>query len=231
MVEGLRLLTLGAPFQGASRHIDKEFTVSHDATLQVADLDAGLIYRLFSGAIAPRPIAWVSTLSSEGHANLAPFSFFNVASVAPPILAFSPLLNGEGGTKDTVANLREVGECIVHIGGEALAEALNTTSASLPRDGDEFEHAGLTKAPLGDLRVPRISEAPIAFGCRLHDILTFGDQPLSGNLVLAEVTVIHADPKVWDGRHVGREALAPIGRMAGSDYIRCTDLFALERPK
>ncbi|MBY5943161.1 flavin reductase family protein [Halomonas sp. DP5N14-9] len=206
-------------------------TVSDDATLKVSDLDAGLIYRLFSGAIAPRPIAWVSTLSESGHANLAPFSFFNVASVDPPVLAFSPLLNGEGATKDTIANLKQVGECIVHIGGEALAEALNATSASLPPEGDEFDHAGLTKASLGDLRVPRIQEAPVAFGCRLHDILHFGDRPLSGNLVLAEVTVIHADPRVWNGRHVSCDALAPIGRMAGSDYARCTDLFSLERPK
>ena len=205
--------------------------MNDDATLTASELDSGILYRLFSGAIAPRPIAWVSTVSKDGHANLAPFSFFTVASVAPPVLAFSPLLNGEGATKDTIANLKDVGECVVHIGGEALAQALNATSASLPPQDDEFEHAGLTKAPLGDLRVPRIAEAPIAFGCKLRDILHFGDSPLAGNLVLAEVTVIHAAPEVWNGRHVGVEALKPIGRMAGSDYIRCTDLFALERPK
>ncbi|RAH36474.1 flavin reductase family protein [Halomonas sp. SL1] len=189
------------------------------------------MYRLFSGAIAPRPIAWVATVDAEGRANLAPFSFFNVASVNPPVLAFSPLLNGEGKAKDTLHNLDEVGECVIHVGSEALAEALNATSASLPRGEDEFDHAGLTKAPMGELRVPRIAESPIAFGCRLREVIRFGDSPLAGNLVLAEVVAVHAAPEVWDGRHVDIETLRPVGRMAGSDYSRTTDLFALERPK
>ncbi|RTQ97815.1 flavin reductase family protein [Halomonas nitroreducens] len=202
-----------------------------DASHSVDGLDTGSLYRLFSGAIAPRPIAWVATVDAAGRANLAPFSFFNVASVDPPVLAFSPLLNGEGAAKDTIRNLDEVAECVVHIGGEALAEALNATSASLPRGEEEFAHAGLTKAPLGELRVPRIEEAPVAFGCRVRDVIRFGDRPLAGNLVLAEVTVIHADASVWNGRHVDLEALRPIGRMAGADYSRCTDRFALERPE
>lgn len=193
-------------------------------------LEAGTIYRLFSGAIAPRPIAWVATVDAEGRANLAPFSFFNVASVNPPVLAFSPLLNGEGKAKDTLENLDEVGECVIHVGSEALAEALNATSASLPRGEDEFDHAGLAKAPMGELRVPRIAASPIAFGCRLREVIRFGDSPLAGNLVLAEVVAVHAEPEVWDGRHVDIETLRPVGRMAGSDYSRTTDLFALERP-
>ncbi|MDT8895600.1 flavin reductase family protein [Halomonas sp. I1] len=202
-----------------------------DALLTADTLEAGTLYRLLSGAIAPRPIAWVATIDAAGHANLAPFSFFNVASVDPPVLAFSPLLNGEGNAKDTLRNLDEVAECVVHIGGEALAEPLNATSASLPRGEDEFDHAGLTKAPLGELRVPRIAEAPIAFGCRLHEVIRFGDRPLAGNLVLAEVVAVHADPGVWNGRHVDIEALRPIGRLAGADYSRTTDRFALERPR
>lgn len=200
------------------------------AFLDPAALDTGIIYRLMSGAIAPRPIAWVSTVDARGNANLAPFSFFNVASVDPPVLAFAPLINGQREAKDTVRNLEEVGECVVHIGGEALIEALNATSATLPADEDEFEHAGLEKAPFGDLKVPRIAEAPIAFGCRIRDVIGFGDRPMSGRLVLAEVVIIHADPRVWDGRHVGLDALRPIGRLAGADYIRCSDRFALTRP-
>ncbi|MBB3139557.1 flavin reductase family protein [Halomonas organivorans] len=202
-----------------------------DTSPTAAALDAGTLYRLFSGAIAPRPIAWVSTIDAEGRANLAPFSFFNVASVDPPVLAFSPLLDGEGNAKDTLRNLDEVGECVIHIGGEALAEPLNATSASLPRGEDEFEHAGLSKAALGELRVPRIAEAPVAFGCRLREVIRFGDRPRAGNLVLAEVVEVHADPSVWDGRHVDIDALRPIGRLAGADYSRTTDRFALERPQ
>lgn len=202
-----------------------------DSPFKTHEMDPGLIYRLFTGAIAPRPIAWVSTISAAGHANLAPFSFFNVASVNPPVLAFAPQVAADGRIKDTLANLREVGECIIHIGGEALAQPLNATSASLAPHEDELDHAGLTKAALGDLKVPRIAEAPVAFGCRLRDIINFGDQPMAGSLVLADVVLIHADPNVWDGRHVSVETLRPIGRMAGSDYARSSDLFALERPR
>ena len=200
------------------------------AFLDVAQLDAGTLYRLLSGAVAPRPIAWVSTVDTEGNANLAPFSFFNVASVDPPVLAFSPLLNDRAEPKDTVRNLEAVKECVVHVGSEALIEALNATSASLPPEADEFDHAGLTKASLGNLKPPRIAEAPIAFGCRIRDVLSFGDRPRSGRLVLAEVVVIHADPQVWNGRHVSLESLRPIGRLAGADYLRATDIFSLERP-
>lgn len=200
------------------------------AFLDAAALDAGTIYRLMTGAIAPRPIAWVSTIDAKGNANLAPFSFFTVASVDPPVLAFAPLLNGHREAKDTVRNLGEVPECVVHIGGEALIEALNATSATLPPEEDEFEHAGLAKASLGDLAVPRIAASPVAFGCKLREIVDFGDSPRAGRLVLAEIVVIHADPGVWDGRHVAHEALRPVGRLAGADYVRTSDRFALERP-
>lgn len=203
---------------------------SEPAFLDVSALEAGTIYRLLSGAITPRPIAWVSTIDARGNANLAPFSFFNVASVDPPVLAFAPLINGQHEAKDTVRNLGEVGECVVHIGGETLIEALNATSATLPADEDEFEHAGLKKATFGDLKVPRIAEAPIAFGCRIRDVIGFGDRPRAGRLVLADVVIIHADPRVWNGRHVSLDALHPVGRLAGADYIRTTDRFALTRP-
>jgi|TARA_A100001391_G_scaffold178664_1_gene143233 flavin reductase (DIM6/NTAB) family NADH-FMN oxidoreductase RutF len=194
-------------------------------------LPAGILYRLFSGSIAPRPIAWVSTIDAAGNTNLAPFSFFTIASINPPVLAFSPLRNGEGKTKDTLNNLGQVAECVIHIGGEAMSEALNLTSASLAADEDEFTHAGLNKVAMPPLAVPRVEGAPIAFGCRLRDIVSFGDQPLAGSLVLAEVVVMHADEAVWDGRHVDNEVLRAIGRMAGSDYARTDSLFSLQRPE
>lgn len=194
-------------------------------------LSAGVIYRLLSGSICPRPIAWVATQDKLGNTNLAPFSFFNVASVNPPVLAFSPLLNGDAQPKDTLRNLAEVAECVVHVGSEALIEALNTTSASLPADQDEFLLAGLDKAEMPGVSVPRIASAPVAFGCKLYDLISFGDQPLAGSLVLAKVVSIYMDDAVWDGRRVDLERLQPVGRLAGSDYIRCTDRFALERPK
>lgn len=190
----------------------------------------GVIYRLLSGSICPRPIAWVATQDAQGNTNLAPFSFFNVASVNPPVLAFAPLLDGSAEPKDTLRNLQEVAECVIHIGSEGLIEELNTTSASLPRGEDEFLLAGLKKAAMPGVAVPRIANAPVAFGCKLRDLISFGDQPLAGTLVLAEVIAIHVDDAIWDGRHVNMEALSPVGRLAGSDYVRTNERFALERP-
>jgi len=172
----------------------------------------------------------VSTQDKQGNTNLAPFSFFNIASVNPPVLAFSPLLNGSGELKDTVRNLNEVPECVVHVGSEGLIEALNTTSASLPPGEDEFALAGLEKAEMAGVSVPRIANAPIAFGCKLFDMIRFGDQPLAGTLVLAQIVSIHIDDALWDGRHVDMDLLKPVGRLAGSDYIRISDRFAMERP-
>ena len=201
-----------------------------DVLLEKAPLSAGVLYRLLSGSVCPRPIAWVATQDKRGNANLAPFSFFNVASIDPPVLAFSPLLDGSAQPKDTLRNLNEVEECVVHVGTEGLSEALNTTSASLPRGEDEFVLAGLEKAAMPGVSVPRIAAAPVAFGCKLVDVIRFGDRPLAGSLVLVQVVAIHADNSVWDGRHVNMEILQPIGRLAGSDYVRITDRFALERP-
>ncbi|WNL43280.1 flavin reductase family protein [Halomonas sp. PAMB 3264] len=194
------------------------------------ELSAGKIYRLLSGTVCPRPIAWVATRDAEGRANLAPFSFFNVASIDPPVLAFSPLLDGEGKAKDTVNNLDAVGECVVHVGSEDLIEALNATSATLEAGEDEFEHAGLEKADMPGLSVPRIKAAPVAFGCTLFDIVRFGDSPLAGSLVLARIESIYVDEHIWDGRHVDMETLKPTGRLAGNDYVRITDRFVIERP-
>ncbi|MDP4556682.1 flavin reductase family protein [Halomonas meridiana] len=201
-----------------------------DTLLEKSPLSAGTLYRLLSGSVCPRPIAWVATQDKHGNANLAPFSFFNVASIDPPILAFSPLLDGSAQPKDTLRNLAEVDECVVHVGTEGLVDALNTTSASLPRGEDEFTLAGLEKAAMTGVCVPRIAAAPVAFGCKLVDVVRFGDRPLAGSLVLAQVVAIHIDDALWDGRHVDMEALQPIGRLAGSDYVRITDRFAIERP-
>ncbi|WP_445011664.1 flavin reductase family protein [Vreelandella stevensii] len=201
-----------------------------DTLLETSPLSAGTLYRLLSGSICPRPIAWVATQDGQGNANLAPFSFFNVASIDPPILAFAPLLDGSAQPKDTLRNLEDVGECVVHVGTEGLIEALNTTSASLPPQEDEFALAGLEKAAMLGVRVPRIAAAPIAFGCQRVQVIRFGDQPLAGSLILVKVVSIHADKSVWDGRHVHLDALKPVGRLAGSDYVRVSDRFALDRP-
>nr|WP_245800555.1 flavin reductase family protein [Natrinema saccharevitans] len=124
----------------------------------------GSLYRILSSAVVPRPIAWVSTTDGDGVDNLAPYSFFTVASVDPPVLLFAPV-DGADGFKDTPRNARDTGEFVVNLVTEDLAEAMNETSATLPAAESEFDHAGLERAASSAVDVPRVAGAKVAFEC------------------------------------------------------------------
>lgn len=187
-------------------------------------------YRLLVGAIVPRPIAFVSTLSAAGVRNVAPFSFFTVASVDPPVLCFSPVLKGDGQAKDTLRNIEETGEFVVNVVSESFAPQMNATAAEVSPGVDEFELTGLTARPSELVKPPGVAESHIQIECRLRQILRFGDRPHSGNLVLGDVLVMHIDDAVMDGKYIDRDKLGAIGRMAGFTYARTTDCFDLVRP-
>lgn len=190
------------------------------------------VYRLLTSLVMPRPIAWVSTRSADGVWNLAPFSFFNVVCAKPPTIAFSPMLAGRTGTtKDTLNNLREVPEFVVHVVGRELVESMNKTSGEFAADVDEFEVAGLTAVPARKVSVPRLREAKALMECRLKDIITVGEGPGSGSLVLGEVVLFEVDDSVFCDGEFQIDELAPIGRLAGADYCTVSDRFALERPE
>ncbi len=144
------------------------------------------VYNILLNAVAPRPIAWVSTLSSSGQPNLAPFSFFNVVCVKPPLLGFSPsmrspkkaeLAGKSGGEhKDTLRNIRETGEFVVNIVTFELAEAMNLTSGEYDASVNEFDVAKLASAPSTIVRPGRVAESPVSFECKLHQILDFNPE-------------------------------------------------------
>src|SRR5919199_5101773 len=137
--------------------------------LSVAELGAGGTYPWLTAVVVPRPIAWVSSVSEDGVVNLAPHSFFTVASAEPPVVAFTSV-----GTKDSLRNIRQTGEFVVNLAPRSLAEQVNRTSTNFPPDVDELAIAGLTPQPSAVVGPPRVAESPVALECRADGERSFG---------------------------------------------------------
>jgi flavin reductase (DIM6/NTAB) family NADH-FMN oxidoreductase RutF len=188
------------------------------------------VYKLLIGVVVPRPIAFVSSISPEGIYNLAPFSFFTVASVAPPVVCFCPVRDGTGRGKDSLHNASEVGEFVVNIVSEDIATRMNTTSAEYPPEVDEFAMSGLTPVASELVKAPRVAESFVSMECRLRQVVEVGPGPLGGSLVLGEVLRFHVADQLIDNYRIDPDRLRAIGRMAGNTYARTTDRFDMERP-
>jgi len=203
-----------------------------------SDLPYNEFYRILISSVAPRPIAWVSTVSASGQLNLAPFSFFNAICGKPPLLAFAPALRvrGEGTAvrgeaKDTLRNIRETGEFVVNVVTYDVAEAMNLTSGEYDTSVNEFELAKLTQRQSKMVEPPQVAESSVNFECKVYQILDFSSPPQGGSLVIGEILSIQIDEKhLKDGRIDG-DSLDLIGRMGGIQYSRTTDRFQLVRPR
>jgi flavin reductase (DIM6/NTAB) family NADH-FMN oxidoreductase RutF len=191
------------------------------------------VYKLITGAIVPRPIGWVSTIDEAGVANLAPFSFFNAVCSNPPTLLFCPAVRArDSQQKDTLKNVIATQEFIVNIVSEDTAEAMNITSGEYAPEVDEFEVAGVSKAAAAAVRPPRVAECLVHFECRLQQIVTIGDTPGGGSIVIGRIVHIHVDDGVLIAPDkIDIHALKPIARLAGAQYARLGELFELSRPK
>ena len=198
--------------------------------LDPREMDPKQCYKLVIGCVVPRPIAVVSTVSPEGVPNIAPFSYFTVASHTPLSLVFTvggP--KGDGTMKDTLRNAQPaeaggLGEFVVNIADESYAEAMAATGESLPAEVSEFAQAGLTPIPSRVVRPPRVGEAAVAFECQTTHVIPIG----SARLIIGEVRHIHVRDGLVDERmHVDASRLAAIGRMAGDDYVRTHDRFEI----
>ena len=208
----------------------------------ISEISHRELYNILLSSVAPRPIAWVSTLNASGQPNLAPFSFFNCVSVDPPLLAFAPAMRPpkdrnsgrtaiEGEPKDTLRNVRETKEFVVNVVTYDLLEAMNVSSGEYEPAVNEFELAKLTPIPSRVVRPPRVGESPISFECKLHQILDFSTAPTGNSLVIGQIVAIHIDhAHLKDGR-IDRDSLDLIGRMGGMQYTRTTDRVELARPK
>lgn len=181
------------------------------------------LYRVLAGAVVPRPIGWISTRGADGD-NLAPYSFFNVATPSPPTVAFSAGPDGDG-RKDTVENAEATGAFAHNVVTADLAEAMNATSTG--DDVDEFDRAGVTKRDCETVDAPFVGESPVVFECAVVDTVELG----VSTLVLGEVQYVRIDDRVTTDGKLDTGKLDALGRMAGAEYARTRDRFSMERPE
>ncbi|WP_426333771.1 flavin reductase family protein [Paenibacillus silvae] len=190
------------------------------------DITIDDMYKLMIGSVVPRPIAWVSTRSKSGVLNLAPFSFFTVASRNPPILLISigPGVGERQGTvKDTLLNIRETGEFVINMVPASLVESMQRSSADVASEEDEFELAGVTPKTGIRVGVPSVLESPIAFELTLDRIITVG----TDHLVLGKVEHVRVDAEAYAGHYkIAIDSWQPLASLAG-DYALITPAFSV----
>jgi flavin reductase (DIM6/NTAB) family NADH-FMN oxidoreductase RutF len=190
------------------------------------------IYKLLIGSIVPRPIALVSTISTEGVHNLAPFSYFTAISSKPALVCFCPGPRGaDSARKDTLRNICTSREFVINVVSEEIAEKMNLTSGEYPPEVDEFALAGLTPIPSDVVKPPRVAESHVNMECKLYLTIEFSELPGGGNLVLGEVVRFHVDDRIVDNFKIDPDKLRAIGRMGGNSYTRTRDRFDMIRPK
>jgi flavin reductase (DIM6/NTAB) family NADH-FMN oxidoreductase RutF len=189
-------------------------------------LSPGAMYGHMIAVIVPRPIAFISTIGAGGQRNLAPFSYYCPISSAPPLIGVA-IQKRADDPKDTLRNIREIGEYVVHLVSEPFLEAMVKTSGEWPATVDEFELAGLTPIPSDLVRPARVAESPVAIECRLHREVELG----TSAFVVGEILRVHiADDVVVDGR-VDTARLHAVGRLGGDGYSIVRDVVRCARPK
>jgi len=202
-------------------------TFSHFDLATLAQADS---YKLLASIILPRPIAWVTSRDAEGTLNAAPFSFFNIVSSDPPIVAISFAKPPDREKKDSLANIQARGEFVVNMVPEELAEAMNITATNAPREVDEAELAGLELLPSTVVDVPRIAGSPASMECRLLETMNFGG---ASTICLGRIVYVHVRTSAFDDLerlHIDPAQMKLIGRMHGAGgYTTTRDVFHIER--
>lgn len=202
-------------------------------TYTPADLSTAELHQLMLTAVAPRPIAFASTISKDGLVNLSPFSFFNVFSSNPPVMIFSPARRvRDNTTKHTLENVHEVPEVVINIVNYQMVEQMSLTSTEYTKGVNEFEKAGFTQVESIKVKPPRVGEAPVAFECKVNEVVALGNQGGAGNLVISEVVAVHVNDDYVDATgKLDTEKLDLVARLGGSWYARITEDALFEIPK
>ncbi|MFB9863882.1 flavin reductase family protein [Rufibacter immobilis] len=203
-------------------------------TFNPKEIPTAAFHSLMLGTIAPRPIAFASTLDKDGNVNLSPFSFFNCFGSNPPILVFSPARRVRDNTgKHTLENVLETGEVVINIGNYAIVEQMSLASTEYDKGVNEFIKAGLTPVESTLVKPPRVKEAPAAFECRVLEVKPIGDQGGAANLVICEALLLHVQDEVFgaDGTTIDPFKLDAVARLGGDWYLRATGDALFELPK
>jgi flavin reductase (DIM6/NTAB) family NADH-FMN oxidoreductase RutF len=202
-------------------------------TIRPADLSAAQLQTYLQGAVAPRPIAFASTIDQDGQVNLSPFSFFNLFSTKPPILIFSPARRvRDNTTKHTLENALAVPEVVINVVNYAIVEQASLASTEYDKNVNEFVKAGLTPIPSELVKPPRVAESPVSFECKVQQVIPMGTEGGAGNLILCEVLLMHINEAILDEKG----AISPfkidlVARMGGDWYARANGEALFEIPK
>lgn len=193
-------------------------------------LDLRESHEFLTSSVAPRPIAFVSTVGEDGIFNLAPYSFLAAIAVKPMLVGFTIGRKRSGDKKDTLLNIEFSGDFVINVVTENLAEAMNQTSKEYPRSVDEFAQVGLTAIRSDIIKSPMVKESPINMECRLVQLVEFGEAPRYNSFVIGEVVNIHVKEEIFVGNKIDFSRLKAIGRMGGESYCRTADTFEMKRP-
>lgn len=199
-----------------------------------SDIQGPKLHQLLLGSIAPRPIAFASTVDKQGIPNLSPFSFFNVFGVNPTTLIFSPARRGrDNTTKDTFENVKEVPEVVINVVSKDIVEKANIASGEFDSGVNEFLEAGLNMEDSIKVKPFRVKESPVQFECKVRQIIETGDGGGAGNLVICEILMIHVNDEILDDNGIiDPDKIRLVGRMGGNHYCDAfgTAIFDLDKP-
>ncbi|RZL18840.1 MAG: flavin reductase family protein [Pedobacter sp.] len=203
-------------------------------TLKTSDLNPMQLQNYLQYAIAPRPICFATTINKQGEVNLSPFSFFNLFSTNPPLCIFSPARRvRDNTTKHTLENVLEIKECVINIVNYSMVQQMSLASTEYGKGINEFEKSGFTMLPSLVVKPPRVAEAPVQFECVVTEVISLGNNPGAGNLVLAEIKMIHIDEDILDeDGKIDQEKIDLVARLGGDWYCRVTkdNLFKVPKP-
>lgn len=198
------------------------------------EISTAQLHSYLLGAIAPRPIAFASTVDKDGNVNLSPFSFFNVFGSNPPILVFSPSRRvRDNTTKHSLDNVKVVPEVVINIVNYAMVEQMSLASTEYEKGVNEFIKSGFTEAPSLVVSPPRVKEAPVAFECKVREVIPVGEEGGSANLVICEVVMVHINEAILrENGQIDPFKLDAVARMGGDWYCRANGdaLFEIEKP-